>query len=257
MWIGDRNFNVVSFACGIDDHEAKFVLRQHGNIPWSAAEPEKARGKTDTGKLFEQKIEVTDEAGKTRLFRRIRVELKGETRDGDKEIRILTNLKREEASAKKIADIYRKRWRIETAFQELKECPNSEINPLGYPPAAIFGFWVSLVSYMIMSVIKAALSSAHGIEKIENELSVYYVADEIRGTYRGMTFAIPEEEWSVFAEMSVKEFVDVPRGLSGAVNLAAFEKKPRGPKKPQPKRTIDPKKPHVSTARLLKKRKSK
>ena len=175
LWIGDRNFNVVSFTCGIDRRGAKCILRQHGNFPWSATGPEKARDKTDTGKLFEQEIEVTDEAGKTRLFRRIRMELKVETRDGDKEICILTNLKREEASAKKIADIYRKRWRIETAFQELKERLNSEINALGYPPAAIFGFCVSLVSYMIMSVIKAALSSVHGVEKIENELSYYYV----------------------------------------------------------------------------------
>jgi hypothetical protein len=35
-----------------------------------------------------------------------------------------------------------------------------------------------------MSVIKAALSSVHGTDVIENKLSGYYVADEISGIYR-------------------------------------------------------------------------
>jgi IS4 transposase len=61
------------------------------------------------------------------------------------------------ARAKKIAEIYRGRWTIETSFQELEKWFNSEINALGYPPAALFGFCVSLVSYMMISVIKAAL----------------------------------------------------------------------------------------------------
>ncbi len=100
---------------------------------------------------------------------------------------------------------------------------NSEINALGYPPAAIFAFCVSLVSYMVMSLIKAALSAEHGTEKIENELSGYYVADEICGTYRGMMIAIPEEEWSVFAEMSVE--VDITcRLFRTAQLLNSFDK---------------------------------
>jgi IS4 transposase len=73
------------------------------------------------------------------------------------ESHVITNLSKSVANAKKIADLYRKRWKIETAFQELTEHLNSEINTLGYPPAALFGFCVALVSYMILSVIKAAL----------------------------------------------------------------------------------------------------
>ena len=56
---------------------------------------------------------------------------------------------------------------------------NSEINALGYPKAALFGFCVALVSYMILSIIKAALASVYGVNKIEKELSGYYLADEI------------------------------------------------------------------------------
>ena len=71
----------------------------------------------------------------------------------------------------KIAELYRDRWTIETAFQHLAQYLNSEINTLGYPRAALFGFCVALVSYMAMSVIKAALGSVHGTEVIEKELS--------------------------------------------------------------------------------------
>ena len=54
---------------------------------------------------------------------------------------------------------------------ETRKCPNSEINTLGYPPAAIFAFCVALVSYMILSIIKAALSSVYGAAKIDKKFS--------------------------------------------------------------------------------------
>jgi len=54
---------------------------------------------------------------------------------------------------------------------------------LGYPKAALLGFCVALIAYNIMSVINGAMRSAHGVEKIENEVSGYYVADEISATY--------------------------------------------------------------------------
>ena len=50
--------------------------------------------------------------------------------------------------------IYIDSWTIETSFQELKKWFNSEINTLGYPPSALFAFCISLISYMIISVIK-------------------------------------------------------------------------------------------------------
>ena len=198
-----------------------------------------------------------DESGKERKFRLIRICLKKSTRDGDKEIFIVTNLSKGAAHAKKIADLYRNRWKIETAFQELTEHLNSEINTLGYPPAALFGFCVALVSYMIIAVLKAALSSVYGSERIDNEVSGYYLADEISGTYRGMIVAIRYEEWAEFREYSQSQFVMILKQLAKKVNLRRFRKHPRGPKKPVPKRKFDPKHPHVSTARLLASRKKR
>lgn len=52
------------------------------------------------------------------------------TRDGDTDIFIISNLSKSKASAKKIAVLYRGRWSIETAFQDLAEHLNSEINTL-------------------------------------------------------------------------------------------------------------------------------
>jgi len=73
---------------------------------------------------------------------------------GDKNIFFITNSSKSSATAKTFADIYRDRWTIETSFQELEKWFNSEINTLGYPPSALFAFCISLISYMIISVIK-------------------------------------------------------------------------------------------------------
>ena len=61
---------------------------------------------------------------------------------------------------------------------------------------------MALVSYNVLSVVKAALRSVHGVEAVE-EVSGYYLADEIAGTHRGMMIAIPADEWVVFAGLGV------------------------------------------------------
>ena len=250
-WIADRNFCTVDFTCGIASRKAFFVIREHKKYPWQPLEEERYVGKIETGTVHENSISVVDQNGKEHIFRRIRVSLKKETRDGDREIFIISNLPAEAVDAGKIAELYRDRWTIETAFQELTEHLNSEINTLGYPRAALFGFCVALVSYMILSVIKAALASVHGTETIENEVSGYYLADEISGTYRGMMIAIPDEDWTFFRQMTPAEFVKVLKKLSSKVKLSAFRKHPRGPKKPAPKRKRSKRTPHVSTAKIL------
>ena len=102
-----------------------------------------------------------------------------------------------------------------------------------------------------MSVIKAALASVHGTDVVENEVSGYYLADEISGTCKGMMIAIPEKHWIVFQQMSIQELVPVLTMLAENVKLSKYQKHPRGPKKPQPKRKSCKKHPHVSTAKIL------
>jgi len=100
VWIGDRNFCVRSFLCGIASKGAFFIIRQHGNLTWQSLDKEKSAGKVKTGKVFEEPIMVIDEDGKEWQFRRIRVKLEKATRDGDREIFIITNLPKT-VSAKK------------------------------------------------------------------------------------------------------------------------------------------------------------
>ena len=162
---------------------------------------------------------------------------------------------KKDAHAKTIAELYRNRWKIETVFQELSEHLNSEINTLGYPSAALFGFCVALVSYTILSTIKAALSSEHGAQTVEEKVSCYYLADEIEMTYRGMRIAIEEEEWLVFRNATPSQLVRLLKQLAKNVKMSKYLKHPRGPKKPKVKPKSDRKRPHVSTARLIANRK--
>jgi hypothetical protein len=90
---------------------------------------------------------------------------------------------------------------------------------------------------------------------VTEEVSGYYIANEIARTYGGMMIAIPETEWLVFAQLTMKEFARVLQELAQGVRLETLKKHPRGPKKPVTKKPKNNKQPHVSTARLLEKRK--
>ena len=114
---------------------------------------------------------------------------------------------------------------------------------------------MALAAYINLSIIKAALSSVHGVDTIENKVSGYYIAHEISGTYTGMMIAIPEAEWHVFRQYTQTELVVILKKLAANVKLSRIREHPRGPKKPVVKLQRDPSHPHVSTARLLANRK--
>ncbi len=93
-------------------------------------------------------------------------------------------------------------------FQELEAHLHSEINTLGYPKAALFGFCVALVAYNVLAVIKRALRTQQGEETIEKELSGYSLAGNIARTYDGMMIALPDKEWVVFQTMSLVKLIE-------------------------------------------------
>ncbi len=249
VWIADRNFCTRDFLAGIAAKEAFFVIRQHGNLPtWDVTELEPA-GEGPTGKIFEQQVAVPQEDGTVEIYRRILVKVDVLTRDGDDHIAILTNLP-EDVDAVRIASLYDDRWTIETVFQELEAHLRSEIDTLGYPKAAIFGFCVALVCYIVMAVLKGALEAVHGPGTILN-LSNYFLADEIECTERGMMIAIPDRHWKVFRKLTQAEFALVILALARAVDMRRLQKAPTRPRKKQPERLDQPASSHVSTARIL------
>jgi Transposase DDE domain len=256
LWIEDRNFCTCGFLCSIDTRGAFFIARQHEGLPYEILSLWRSAGRVETGQVAEQRIQVWDAQGTAHVFRRLRVKLDQPTRDGDRLLYIVTNLPRHTASSKRVARLYRKRWTLETAFQHLEAYFHSEINTLGYPKAALFGFCLALVAYNMLAVVLAALRSVHGTETIAQEVSIYYIANEIAETYRGMMIAIPEDAWRVFRTMSTAAMVATLLELAQKVRLRTFRKTPRGPKKPRPKREENTKRSHVSTARLLMERKA-
>ena len=250
VWVMDRNFCVLHWLHQIAAQPAYFVVREHEQTPFKPLAPMQEQGATETGLVAEQPIQVIGPDGQPVVWRRIRVLLHQPTRDGDDRVYIWTNLPAAVA-AQTVARLYLNRWRIETAFQHLAQDLNTEIKTLGYPRAALFGFCIGLVAYNILAVLKAALRQVHGATVIDTQLSGYYVADEVSGTYRGMMIAIPPPEWQVFRQLTVPELADVLIDLARKVPLARFRKHPRGPKKPRPPRQFDPKHPHQATAKLL------
>jgi hypothetical protein len=255
LWVADRNFATQGFLSGIAERGACFLIREHGNLPWEAVGPEEEKSRAENGDLYEQPIRITtdgEDGGESALeVRRVRLLLDEPTRDGDTEIIMLTNLPKEDASAEQVASLYRRRWTIERAFQELSDHLEAEIDALGYPKAALFGFAVGFVSYNVLSVLKSTLASVYGGQTVEEEVSGYYIAGEIAKTREGLMIALPPERWSAARKMSLAEITDLLREVAGNADLDRYQKHPREPKKPPPQRTKNRDKPHVSTAKLL------
>lgn len=252
LWIADRNFCTLGFLFGIARRKGRFVIRRHANMPFKKLGRRKLAGKTETGRVFEQKVRLTEpETGRTMHVRCVTVELNEPTRDGEQEIQILTNLPVKDATALKVAWLYRKRWTVETLFQDMTENLTCEIKTLAYPRAAVFAFCLALMAWNGMSVIHAALRSVHGEETVEEHLSGYYLALEISQVYHGMMIAIPPAEWTIFQDLSPTQMANVLKQLARRVSLKKLQKHPRGPKLPQPPRTYSGNGQHVATARLL------
>jgi hypothetical protein len=250
LWIADRNFCTRAFLSEIDARGGCFVIREHQGLPFEILSPLRSCGRTPTGQLAQQRVCVVDEQGQRHVLRRLRITLDHATRDGATLLYILTNVPRQ-VSTKRVAQLYHKRWNVETAFKHIEAYFHSEINTLGYPKAALFGFCLALVAYNLLGVVLAALRSVHGEDTVDHEVSLYYIANELSTTYHGMMIAIPAAEWDVFYAMKTAELAAILLDLARRVRLQAFRKSPRRPKNPPPKGTKTLRKGHVSTAKLL------
>jgi hypothetical protein len=247
----DRNFCTTAFLDGAVERNVFFAVRHHANLPLHQAGPQHHYGRTQTGSVLEQPVEVLV-GGKRKLrLRCVTVRLDKPTRNGDLEVRILTNLPASLADPHQVATLYLRRWSIETAFQKLERDFQSEIDTLAYPKAAIFAFCIALVAFNLLAAVYAALRKTHGEQLIQQEFSAYYFALELDLVRTGMMIAIPEADWQTCAAMPPAGFAALLLELAARVNLRLFRKNPVRPKKPRTKRIVDPKVTHVSTARIL------
>jgi hypothetical protein len=254
-WIADRNFSFFAFLFEVAARQAFFVVRQHPQVVGELIGKRKKLPRVEGGTLFEQGLSVTNRHGENLELRRITIELDQPTRSGDTEIHLLTNLP-PRMGAKAIAAVYRNRWSLETAFMHLATVLRSEVNTLGYPDAALFGFSIGLLLYNVLSFLEAALHTVHRRKLTSHSLSMYYLADEISGVYRGMMIAIPAHHWTAaFAVLTPQAFAEQMVWLAKKVEVRPFFTNPPSTKKPPPKRQSGYRGNHVATFRVLQKRK--
>jgi len=251
VWTADRNFCTTRLLFGIDERRGFFAIRHHANVTLTPVTELRLCGRTDTGQVSEQLVTIKNERGEILMIRRVVLRLDKPTRDGDSEMSVLTNLPEAVAGAIVIAELYAKRWTLETVFQSLTQMLEAELNTLGYPRAALLGFATALATYNILSTIQAALRGAFGIEKVSTEVSGFYIANEIRGTSLGMSIAIEDTVWQRFRTMDSVVFANFLLRLASGADLRKFKRHARGPKTAVPKRTRFAGETHVSTARLL------
>jgi hypothetical protein len=208
LWIADRNFCVLKFLFEIHSRLAFFIIRQHGNTPFNILTELRFIGKSDTGKVFEQDIEIVNSDGQKLQIRRIVVELDKPNRKGERKINILTNLPSEVANGIVIADLYRTRWKVETALQKLEAYLNSEINTLAYPKAALFGYCLALIGFNIYAIIMAALRATNKDINVNDTVSEYYIAQDIAVNTSGMLVIVDPVHWATIAQLSAIELAE-------------------------------------------------
>jgi IS4 transposase len=257
--VADRNFCAGQFVREIQERRAYFLIRQHAStLPRKRLIGKRVKvGKTESGVVYEQTLEIrfSKTLGEQVMrLRRITLVLHEPTRDGEREIHLVTNV--EGVAAVRLVELYRRRWTIENAFQELDQALRSEINTLCYPKAALLAFCVAVATYNALSVIKAAIRVAHRDPALVEELSGYYLAEEIAATYGGMMIAVPPERWTrTFAHLALDEIATALVDIARQVDVKRFRKRKRAAKQPQPARTGGYPDKHVSTARLIAQRK--
>ena len=109
----------------------------------------------------------------------------------------------------------------------------------------------------IMAVVLAALRAVHGGATIEQDISSYYLANDIAKMAESLATILDPQDWAVFQDLPMPLLAAWLLDTARHVQLRKYRKHPRGPKKPKPKRPHAPQQPYVSTARRLAKRKVK
>jgi IS4 transposase len=256
LWIADSAFSTRKILGEWHRRDCSFIVREHGSTPNPRTLGDASyQGRVETGAVYEQAVEFTDEAGNTVTLRRIELHLAEPTAGGKTLIRLLTNLPKRRFTVRKIARLYRQRWTIESLFQRLESVLHSEVKTLGHPRAALLAFGIAVLAYNVLTVVQAAVSKVHEDQLLESgiELSPFYFAVEVRACYEGMMMAVSPAGWKQYDRMDASKLSDALLEIAAHAKLKALRKSPRGPKvlKKRPVSTAD-RRSHVSTARVLK-----
>ncbi len=251
VWIADRHFCTRTLLHGWQAAQAGFIVREHGRHPrlirhgaWQED------GRTETGRVREQVIEVE---GQPAPWRRIGLVLDVPTEAGETTIRLWSNLPAQ-VQAARIADLYRRRWRIEGMFGRLESVLNSEMASLGHPRAALLGFAVAVLAYNVLALLARCVEQAHQAPHTPPpEVSTYHLALHIRGSYEGMLIAVPAECWPPWHSAAPERLAEWLLHLARHINPRQVATSRRKPKRATSKAYVDgaTARAHVATARVL------
>lgn len=253
LWIADRNFCTHAILQSWHDAQAGFIVREHAKHPKLLDAGALRRcGRIETGEVHEQAIDVREGQAP---WRRIELRLDTPTEAGDTAIALWSNLP-PEVSAQQIAQLYRKRWRIEEMFQRLESVLHSELRSLGHPRAALLGFAVAVLAYNVLSVLKRSVEHAHRDDSTPPvEVSTYHLAVNLRSSYEGLLIALPAASWTAWSGAEPQTVAQRLLALARLVDPRRISTAKRGPKIDKPKGYVDgaTARSHVATARVLKK----
>lgn len=230
---------------GIIAKKGAFIIRQHGRLKGQLIGERRQVGRASGGMAYEQHLRVGD-----MILRRVTVELDEPTRDGDKEIHLLTNLPESKADAAKVSDIYRQRWEMENGFNVLTTALTCEVKSLGHPLAALFVFCTAMLAFNALRVLNTALVAVHGADAVA-ELSSYSQSLEIAKAADGMNVALTPDDWQKLLPKTARGRAAFLKMVAAHVDLKRHQKSHRGPKKKPPQRTGYKNGGHVSTAKII------
>lgn len=257
VWIADRHFCTRTLLQGWQQRQAGFIVREHARHPklghsgaWSAAVP------TETRQVREQAIELAatkQVVAAPPPWRRIEIQLRAPTESGDQSIALWSNLPAS-IDAATIAQLYRKRWRIEGLFGRLESVLHSEIKTLGHPRAALLGFAAAVLAFNVLALLKLCVQQAHCERSPDLDVSTYHLGVHVASDYQGMLIVLPSEVWQPWSKASAGDVAQYLLRLAGSVSPRSVATAKRGPKKDKPGGYVvgAVARKQLSTARVLK-----
>lgn len=258
LWMADRNFSTRAILGGWAAQGACFIVREHGVNPHpTPCGPPRPCGRIDTGTVSEQPVVMPPPegcSGESLRLRRIELALDVPTEDGDTVVRLLSNLPPEAMDACTIARLYQRRWSIERMFQRLEAVLHSEVASLGQPRAALLAFGVAVLAYNVLAVLQAAVAACHAAEVADvDDISLYYVADEVRTHYAGMLVAVEPQTWDAYARLDAAALAQELLNLAAQVQPARLRRHRRRAKPTAKKAYVSHREAsrHVATAQVL------
>jgi hypothetical protein len=253
LFLADRlylTYNVIDTLC---QRGSKYLIRHHASIPLHLTGREvKGCGRCKTGKVSYQGVELKD----GRCMTAIIVTRDKPTKEGKSKVVLLTNLEVTKELALQLADLYLKRWKIEESFRQLTQYLSCEIRALGYPRASLLAFSLAVTAYNCLRCVKAAISNRFGTSEVDENLSMFYVGEELKQTIAGLEVVLDSDYWQSYETIPIPELAASMKQVAKHINFERYRKSKRGPKK---KKLPVKRKSHVhsATADILAKRKTK